>query len=341
MLRYYVLYISDGIRKTLKDWKDDDKMFIDTRAAKLVLKCIKENSCVTIIASSGVGKTATPQHVALQMAAEYDVLLVTDPSNIVNYYNPNMKILFVLDDLCGNFSVDQSDIKRWNPVIKNIKKYLDKKQTKILAACRLQVYQDEKFESLSIFKSCNPFSVYEAEVDNLQKKGHHTKYCALALCVMFNNNLKLELFTKEENEENRIIIENTCKACRLDKGTSRLVLQDGLKSRKGTFIKQERHMYKILHDKVFDFLVYYFGQKIILFLIKNADIGLIKERFLFERKDHVDHFITILPSKYHAMYIQRMVDDWSKGKVQDVFTNINIKVPQFRQKFLFHLKKKK
>ncbi|XP_052103697.1 uncharacterized protein LOC127737205 [Mytilus californianus] len=393
--------IRERINDTLKDWKDnDDRMFINTRAAQYVLKCIKENSCVTITASSGVGKTATLRHVALQMAEEeFDVLLVTAPHDIINLYNPKKKTLFVIDDLCGNFSLDQSDIKCWEPVMEDIKKSLDKKQTKILAACRLQVYQDEKFNSLSVFKSCvcnilseniclskvekeaiakmylnakaseigdfydiydcfpllcklyhdnpeliitdffqNPFSIYEAEIDKFLKKGHYAKYCALALCVMFNNKLKEEMLTEELNEETRIIIENTCEACRLDRGTSRLVLQDELDSLTHTFTKKEQNMYKIIHDKIFDFLAKIYGQKIIYCLIKNADSSLIKDRFLLESNDEMDQFITIIPQKYHQMYIQRMIDDWSKGKVQDVFSNINMKISQFTQNFLCYLK---
>ncbi|XP_076095788.1 uncharacterized protein LOC143066861 [Mytilus galloprovincialis] len=393
--------IRERINDTLKDWKEnDDKMFINTRAAHNVLKCLNKNSCVTITASSGVGKTATLRHVALQMAEEgYDVLIVTEPGDILRFNNPNKKTLFVVDDLCGNFSVNQSDIQSWEPIMGDIIKSLDKKQTKILAACRLQVYQDAKFDSLSVFKSCvcnmlsekyclsttekkliaelylnakaseisdfydiydcfpllcklyhdnpevvitdffqNPFSVYEAEIDKYLKKGHHTKYCALALCVMLNNKLKEEMLSEELTEQTRAIIENTCEACRLDKGTSRLVIQDELDALTHTFIKKEQSMYKIKHDKIFDFLAKIYGQKIIYCLIRNADSGLIKERFLLERKDDTDQFITIIPTKYHQMYIQRMLDDWSKGKLQDVFSNINMKIPLFRQNLLCFLK---
>ncbi|VDI65379.1 ankyrin repeat, SAM and basic leucine zipper domain-containing protein 1 [Mytilus galloprovincialis] len=380
--------------------ENDDKMFIDTRAAQYVLQCIKENSCVTITASSGVGKTDTLRHVALQMAKEeFDVLPVTDPADIVRFCNPKKKTLFVVDDLCGNFSVNQSDIQSWEPIMGDIIKSLDKKQTKILAACRLQVYQDGKFNCLSVFKSCvcnmlseniclsqkekqlianlylnakaseindfydiydcfpllcklyhdnpkiiitdffqNPYSIYQAEIDNFLSNGLYAKYCALALCVVFNNKLKEDMLTKELNEETRIIIENTCEACRLDRGTSRLVLQDELDALTHTFIKKEQNMYKIIHDKIFDFLAKIYGQKIIDCLIKNADCGLIKERFLLEKKEIMDPFITILPPAYHEMYIQRMIDDWSKGKVQDVFSNINMKIDQFRQKFFSFLK---
>ncbi|VDI01041.1 ankyrin repeat domain-containing protein 17 [Mytilus galloprovincialis] len=398
---YIIQIFLSRINDSLKDWKDnDDTMFINTRAAQHVLECIKENSCVTITASSGVGKTATLRHVALRMTKEegYDVIIVTEPGDILRFYNPNKKTLFLVDDLCGNFSLDQSDIKSWEPIMEDIKQSLNKKQMKILAACRFQVYQDEKFDALSVFKSCvcnilskniclsktekvsiaklylntkaseiddfydiydcfpllcklyhdnpeliitdffqNPFSIYEAEIDTFLKKGHYAKYCALALCVMFNNKLKEEMLTEQVNEETRIIIENTCEACRLDRGTSRLVLQDELDSLTHTFIKKEHNVYKILHDKIFDFLVKIYGQKIIYCLIRNADSDLIKERFLLERKDDMDQFITIIPTKYHQMYTQRMIDDWSKGKVQDVFSNINMKLSQFRQQFQNYL----
>ncbi|CAC5399298.1 Putative ankyrin repeat protein L93 [Mytilus coruscus] len=384
------------INEILVEWQDTDKMFITTRAAKHVLKCIKENSCVTITASSGVGKTATLRHVALQMATEgYDVLLVTDPGDIVRFYNPDKKMLFVIDDLYGNYCFNQTDIKVWDPFMERINKILSNKLSKIIVACRLQVYQDDKFESSSVFKSCvcnllsenlclsaaekgsiaefylktkaseivdyydlydcfpllcklyhenpsinitdffrNPFIVYEAEIDKLQKKGFYSKYCALALCVIFNNSLNEEILTEDVNEETRAIIENTCEACKLDRGTSRLTLHDDLNSLIHTFLKKERNRFKTIHDKIFDFLVYYFGKKTIRCLIKNAHSGLIGERFLLERQNNMDKFVTIVPTQYHQMYTQRMIEDWSKGKVNDVFCNINMKIPQFRTKFL-------
>ncbi|OPL33281.1 hypothetical protein AM593_00488, partial [Mytilus galloprovincialis] len=113
-----IIYIYEQINKILVDWENNVKMFINTRAAQHVLKCIQENSCVTITASSGAGKTATLQYVALQMSnEEYDVIIVSDPDDIIKFHNPNKKALFVIDDLCGNFSVDQSDIKKWNTLI--------------------------------------------------------------------------------------------------------------------------------------------------------------------------------------------------------------------------------
>ncbi|CAC5377818.1 unnamed protein product [Mytilus coruscus] len=234
------------IKEILKAWKDtDNNMFIDTRAAQQVLKCIQEKSCVTITACSGAGKTATLRHVALQMAKyNYDVLLVTYQDEIIKFYSPNKKTMFVVDDLCGNFSFDHSEINIWRPVIDHLKMVLENKLTKIIVA------------------------FHEAEIDKLLTKGYYTKYCALALCVFFNDNVKEEMLKEEVNEETRTIIENVCEACKLNRGTSRTILVDELDSLTHTF---------------------------------------------------------------------RMLDDWAKGNVQDVFSNINMKVPRFREKFLLHL----
>lgn len=364
------------------------------------MKCAQENSCITVTGSSGVGKTATLRHVVLRMADEgYDVLLVTHPQDIVKFYNSNKKTLFVIDDFCGTYSINQSDLQNWEPVMKHIEELIQNKLTKIIVACRLQVFIDERFEFLSIFRTniCNllsdnfslsqtekqlisemylkedasdivqfshlfdcfpllcklyhdnstlnltdffknPFSVYETELEQLKMNKHFGKYCSLALIVMFNNNLMEELLTDNINTETKTMIENTFEACRLDKGTSRLFLLDELDSLEHTFIRNDQGVFKTVHDKLFDFFSYYFGKKMIQCLIKNACSKLIMERFLLERYDDMDPFITIVPPKYHQMYIQRMVDDLSNGEVVYVFCNKNMDNPTFRQRYLCYLK---
>ncbi|XP_071131090.1 uncharacterized protein [Mytilus edulis] len=384
------------IIQILDQWQKNDEYFVETRAAKHVLKCIQKNSCVTITASSGVGKTATLRHVVLKMAEEgYDVLLVTNPHNIIEFYNPNQKTLFVIDNFCGTYSINQSDLNNWEPVMMRIEGLIHKSLIKIIVACRIQVYKDNKFEALSIFKTnvCNllsenlclsqaekesiaeiyleteaseiiqychlyecfpllcklyrdntelniteffrnPFSVYEAEIEQLKKKEIFGKYCALALCVMFNNKLKQNVLTEEIDKETKKIIKNTCEACRLNRSTSRLILLDELDSLENTFLKKADGVYKTIHDKLFDFLSHYFGNMIIQCLIKNSQSMFISERFSFEREKDMEQFIIVVPPQYHQMYIQRMVDDWSNGRVMSVFNNKNIDKPDFRNRFL-------
>ncbi|XP_076078844.1 uncharacterized protein LOC143048861 [Mytilus galloprovincialis] len=362
------------ISQMLETWKINNSNFVETRAAKHVLESVRKNSFVTVTASCGAGKTSTLQYVALKLRdVGYDILPITNPIDIVRFYNTNKQTLFVFDDVCGTYSINQSDLNNWELAMERIKVLIQNKHTKIIVACRLQVYMDEKFQTLSIFKTCvcnlqgkqlclsqteklsivnlylkteateimqycdlydffplicklyndnpkrdiidffkNPFSIYEYEIDKLYKSRNNGKYCVLALCVMFNNSMKEQWLTDEIDTEIRKIIQNTCEACTLNKGTSRLVLLDELKTLEHTFIKKKQGVYTTIHNKIFDFLSFYFGKKMIHCLIKNGDSELIMQRCLLERKDDMDSFITIVPPKYHWMYMQRLIDDWSK-----------------------------
>ncbi|XP_063396977.1 uncharacterized protein LOC134681326 [Mytilus trossulus] len=392
--------IRGQIKEELETWTEDDKMFIKTNGAKSVLKCIKEKGCVIVTGSSGTGKSSLMRHVALRMQkGGYDILPVTNPEKIIKWYNPSKKILFVIDDFCGTYTINPMKLESWKNLIEKIKTLIDKKQVKLIMSCRLQVFKDEKMKSLSFNQSCecnllsedkllsetekksiaelylksnaskikkfydmfdcfpllcqlysknknlimedffkNPFTVYKEEIDKLQTEGAHVKYCALALCVMFNNRLKEEWLTEDVDKDITKIIENTYEACKVVKGTSRLVVRDALDSLTHTFIRKDGEVYRTIHDKLFDFLAFYFGSVMIYCLMNNASSRFIRERFVFEKKYKRDEFLIDVSERYQQMYINRLIDDWFRGKIVDVFCNINMDDQIFRQKFLVHLK---
>lgn len=105
-----------------------------------------------------------------------------------------------------------------------------------------------------------------------------------------------------------------------------------------TFIKKDGDVYRTIHDKLFDYLAFYFGSVMIGCFINNATSRLIRERFLFERKRKSDEFIIIVPENYKEMYIKRMIDDWSRGNGVDVFSNINTENKIFTKRFLAHIR---
>ncbi|XP_071178355.1 ankyrin-3-like [Mytilus edulis] len=392
--------IRGQIKEELETWTEDDKMFIETNGAKSVLKCIKENGCVVVTGSSGTGKSSLMRHVSLRMQEEgYVILPVTNPEKIIKWCNPSKKILFVVDDFCGTYTINPMKLESWKNLIEKIKTLIEKKPVKLIMSCRLQVFKDEKMKSLSFDQSCecnllsedkhlsetekqsiaelylksnaskvkkfydmfdcfpllcqlysknknlimedffkNPFTVYKEEIDKLQTEGAHVKYCALALCVMFNNRLKEEWLTEDVDKDIKTIIRNTYEACKVVKGTSRLVLRDELDSLTHTFIRKDGELYRTIHDKLFDFLAFYFGSVMIYCLIKNASSHFIRERFVFEDKGNRDEFLIVVSERYQQMYISRLVDDWCRGKVVDVFCNINMDNQIFKQRILVHLK---
>ncbi|CAC5386689.1 unnamed protein product [Mytilus coruscus] len=309
------------IKEKLETWTKNDKTFIETNGAKRVLACIEHNGCVVVTGSSGCGKSALMRHVAIQMRNKgCEILPVSNPKEIIKWHNPSRKTMFVVDDFCGTYTLNPIKYENWKNTMETIKSLVEKKPVKLIMSCRLQ----------------NPFTVYKEELDKLHTEEANGKYCALALCVMFNNRLKEKWLTQVVDDDIKSIIRNTYEHCKVLEGTSRLILRDELDSLTQTFIKKDGDVYRTIHDKLFDFLAFYFGSVMIDCLINNATSRLIRERFLFERKRKSDEFIIIVPEKYKDMYINRMIDDWSRGNVVDVFSNINTENQIFK-KNLWHV----
>ncbi|XP_076078806.1 uncharacterized protein LOC143048821 [Mytilus galloprovincialis] len=149
--------IRGQINEELENWKEDDKTFIETNGAKCVLKCIKENGCVVVTASSGTGKTSLVRHVALQMQNEgYEILSVSNPKEIIKWYDPSKKTLFVVDDFCGTYSLNPMKFETWKNVMEKIKTLVEKKQVKLKMSCRLQadINKCRKTGSSPLFIAC-------------------------------------------------------------------------------------------------------------------------------------------------------------------------------------------
>ncbi|XP_071150390.1 uncharacterized protein [Mytilus edulis] len=188
-----------------------------------------------------------------------------------------------------------------------------------------------------------PFDIYKKELDNLGRHGDEGKHkiCSLALCVLFNNRLLEKWFQGKVTDEQRQIIEDTCEACKLNRSTSKTELKVALESLDGTFTCKENGVYSILHDKLFDFIAYFFGQKMIECLIEHGDSCFVTERFLWiksqdDKVEKID-FIIEIHDKYLDIYLKRLIENWLVGIVALVFSSTNMKALSFRQQLLQYL----
>ncbi|XP_076081121.1 uncharacterized protein LOC143052031 [Mytilus galloprovincialis] len=390
----------------IKDWEEKDEMFVTTRASEFIMECLKKNSCLTLTAPSGVGKSFIARHAALVLQKKgYKIIPVWKPDDMRDYYQPGKQAVFIVDDICGNFIANQQQIENWQQMLPVIHTVIADKYCKIIVSCRLQVYKDDKFNILEPFKSCecnlmsdnlcltakekdsmarmyidssldnidklsqnseffpllcslylrkkhgdvkeffkNPFFVYQNELDFLSRHGDEGNYkiCGLALLVLFNNQLKDKWIQGTVTREQQHLIETTCDACGLNRGTSKAKLKEALLTLEGTFVHKQNGIYRTVHDKLFDFLAHYFGKKMIECLIDHGDSDLVHERFIWrqsqdEKNSNID-FIIEIPDDYFELYLERFIKDWSAGKVRVIFENDNMEIPLFRQQLLQHLK---
>ncbi|XP_063418130.1 uncharacterized protein LOC134700907 [Mytilus trossulus] len=402
--------IKELIKKQLEDWEKNDKMFVSTRASDYAKESLQENNILTLTAPSGVGKSSIARHTALLLRNEgYNIIPVYTPTDIRTYYQPGKQTVFIVDDICGNFTANQQQIDNWKQLLPVIDTIIADKYCKIIVSCKLQVYKDEKFNILSNFKSneCNlisdklgltsvektkiantyigtrmkdlhdlsqkyeffpllcslyptikkdvdvkeffktPFTIYKNELDELSEHGNEGKYriCSLALCVLSNNHLEEKWFQGKLTKRQKLIIQDTYNSCGLDRGISKAKLQHALDTLDGTFICKQNGIYRILHDKLFDFLAHYFGQKMIECLIDHGSSGIVHTRLIWQKSPDDENsnidFIIEIPDNDLETYLKRCIEDWSSGNVTVVFINNNMKRSSFRQQLLQYIQQLK
>ncbi|CAC5399401.1 unnamed protein product [Mytilus coruscus] len=155
---------NDCFKNKIKDWKKDDEKFFETAATRKILGVVKETTVTVISGNSGMGKTATAHHIALHLQQHegYYILPISEPKDIETYYVEGLTQIFVIDDICGVFNVDQHLINSWDRVSSHIQSLFKKnKHFRILVTCRLQITKSPQFEKLSDklnLKECNLLS---------------------------------------------------------------------------------------------------------------------------------------------------------------------------------------
>ncbi|XP_071121505.1 uncharacterized protein [Mytilus edulis] len=141
--------------RRLKQWKEDDKKYVGTAAEKQVRKCIFAESSVTIVGNSGTGKSFLSRHVALTMMEQGYIIIPCDtPGDIRQWFKHGRKTVFVFDDVCGRYTLNQQIFNEWTQRLEHIQSLLEDSCCKIMSTCRLDIHKNEQLNSLSIFKAC-------------------------------------------------------------------------------------------------------------------------------------------------------------------------------------------
>ncbi|CAG2243098.1 unnamed protein product [Mytilus edulis] len=88
---------------------------METRAIRRLLEMVNTDNIAVAIESSGCGKSTTIHYVALKFALEqeYEIIIVYNPEDMRQLYNPECKQVFVIDDVLSNATLDEYKAKKW------------------------------------------------------------------------------------------------------------------------------------------------------------------------------------------------------------------------------------
>lgn len=107
--------IAENIQGMIGTWEKEDTLYFETAICKRFLKALRKRrtSHITVIGSSGNGKTALARHTALKLKKEnqFEIIPVETPEQILEY-RTNKNQVFVIDDVVGKYSVDLNLLKK-------------------------------------------------------------------------------------------------------------------------------------------------------------------------------------------------------------------------------------
>lgn len=96
----------------------------------------------------------------------YTVIPITVPTDIRDFYQAGKPTIFVVDDICGNFTANQNMIDSWKQLLGVVERILteNRDKCKVVVSCRSVVYKDKKFSVLVPFKSCKSCNMSSTEL---------------------------------------------------------------------------------------------------------------------------------------------------------------------------------
>ncbi|VDI51927.1 Hypothetical predicted protein [Mytilus galloprovincialis] len=141
-------YATDDKEEEFEQWRKENEKFVTTTAVTAILDIIKEKSFTVLTGSQGIGKSAIAKHLCLLLKDTEKFIIITglQPSEIIKSVKKDNNQIFLVDDLCGNFVPDQNELNIWIRLEKKINGFLQSQSCKIIATCRLQIWNSKPFK---------------------------------------------------------------------------------------------------------------------------------------------------------------------------------------------------
>ncbi|VDI07446.1 Hypothetical predicted protein [Mytilus galloprovincialis] len=183
----------DCFYKGVEEWEEEKKWFVETNAFNFILNNLDKRS-FTVVGNPGMGKSMLMQQIALHLkdSKGYSILLCHNPLDVVNRFRKKTKQVFVLDDVCGRFTLVQSYIDRWKQYEMSMIKLFGNRDSEsiILASCRSQIFIEKQCQSLFIFSGCLcDLDAEEFATDNQQNQKIANKYLSQKTISEINQDL--------------------------------------------------------------------------------------------------------------------------------------------------------
>eukprot|EP00105_Crassostrea_gigas_P037644 XP_019921792.1 PREDICTED: uncharacterized protein LOC109618466 [Crassostrea gigas] len=282
--------------------KEEIELYL--KAAKLVMSCRSHIMC-----DARLTRYLANEPNVVNIDDKETKLSVQEKRQILTNYTPNVNLS---DEDCSKIL----EVETYFPLL-----------------CKLY-FSKEYYKHKGIEFFTEPVTVLKEEIIGFRKRDKG-KYCALALLVLFNNDLCVRNLLN--NQETEYKFKHTLKLCGLPESTPPSAIIDNLSSLKDFLVKKVGNMYHFYHDLVMEVTTYVLGTDYPAETIKYADIGFLRRRVaLGNCEEQNDSFIVYLNDGYKEELGERFLTELLGERILDVVLN-----PCLRNQTVTEIMKKK
>ncbi|XP_063417138.1 uncharacterized protein LOC134699477 [Mytilus trossulus] len=386
-------------QEIIEDWKKIEIKMVETNAIKELMKVTKENKFIAVIGPSGCGKSTAAHQVALLLNRHegYQIVPSNFPTDITHYFNESEKQVFVFDDVCGKYSLDNDLLQKWKKIGTELNKIKLCEHVIILVSSRSDIFYQFKdvqflftahFDMLSDdYNLCNnerfliakahmgaekgeilrkenllnkydffpllcqlfatekerniekffsqPVKVIKEELTLMKEEKDQTAFAVLALFVIYNNCITDKVLSPTSGI--KTILSDIAEECEMATQLNIKVVRKHLDIFLHLYGKKNGSSYMIMHDKLFDIFVSFYGEHLLDIILTHCSYSVIFTRFRLQSVEETDEFMIKVPVEKQAKYFQRLFHFSNSKDFGNIFWHHHFKNRTLQQQFLKHL----
>lgn len=197
--------------------------------------------------------------------------------------------------------------------------------------------QENPKTSIDMFFA-SPIDMMLQELEGFMNEPDQTVLVVLFIFVTSNNIINVDEMNQNEFKE---LLSDIVEYFEIHHPLTRQLLATQLDRLTNTYVTMSNSVYSIIHEKIFDILVYFYGKHKLNLLIKHGHKLVIRDRFNIEHSGHDVENITQLdvplPIDMKRIYFDRLGREILKNSERDVFQNTQWKCTECLSSFIEYL----
>ncbi|XP_071124005.1 uncharacterized protein [Mytilus edulis] len=184
-----------------------------------------------------------------------------------------------------------------------------------------------------------PFQIIEDDINNFKTKSHISLFALAVLAI--KERIATNSFTID-NHEHKELLEDLFHESTLLQYPSKKILISTLSAFKAEYVKESDSCFEFVHETMQNMILCCIAKTFIQSVIKHCKIGVLLNQIKLESLNGETDFHAVhVQAQSEDAYFQRLVSELNKGFYKEVFESKQNLIPQFRVKFLEHIKQNK